>query len=415
MQSIFHIRLTKLALLTFGILLIISVFVILSITQINTANAQGTFTCAWNTGDAQCYTINSCDAGFTSFLYLQPVGTTCTGLNQTKCENTASGGPYACIAGTTIQPSVSGSFCQRCSRLPALIAENTWVTWYDNNSVSGSGGACSNTFYNGRIEYPQSTNYCPACSIIGEQFCSGGNVHEYTGNDAPTCTNTSVTTCSYGCTENTANKTATCDPAPTCSNTNNAFCKNGDVYRYTGTDAPTCTADTLAQSCSYGCTSGVCDGAPPPPPPPPPPTPCSNTNNTFCNGADVHRYTGADAPTCIADTYVQTCSSGCTSGACNPNNPGIVSGFNIPGGIVNPIGLNSVRELIDGVAGFIFWISSSLLTLIILYGAFILLTSGGNVERVKTGKKVIYWALIGFVVAVLATGIASIIENIIFP
>lgn len=79
----------------------------------------------------------------------------------------------------------------------------------------------------------------------------------------------------------------------------------------------------------------------------------------------------------------------------------------------NPLEFDSIEELLDKIAGFLFRISIPLLAIMIIIGAFYLMTAGGNEDKIKTGKKTITWAVIGFVIILLAASIAALIKNLL--
>lgn len=77
----------------------------------------------------------------------------------------------------------------------------------------------------------------------------------------------------------------------------------------------------------------------------------------------------------------------------------------------NILEFDTVPELFGAIGKFLIGLSIPLLTLFILWGAFQLMTSGGSPERVEKGRKTIYWAILGFVVLVLAGGIGTLVAN----
>lgn len=88
--------------------------------------------------------------------------------------------------------------------------------------------------------------------------------------------------------------------------------------------------------------------------------------------------------------------------------------------LCDPLGQNcqyggeTFQSVATSVAGFIFWdIASPLAVIMVLVGAFQLVTSSGNPEKVSKGKKTIMWAAIGFLLAMLAGGIVKIIQDFI--
>jgi Type IV secretion system pilin len=88
--------------------------------------------------------------------------------------------------------------------------------------------------------------------------------------------------------------------------------------------------------------------------------------------------------------------------------------------LCDPLGTNcqyggeSFQSIATSVAGFIFWdIASPLAVIMVLVGAFQLITSSGSPEKVSKGRKTILWAAIGFLLAILAGGIVNIIQNFV--
>lgn len=81
--------------------------------------------------------------------------------------------------------------------------------------------------------------------------------------------------------------------------------------------------------------------------------------------------------------------------------------------LLNPLTATSTSELIANVGRFLIGVSTALVAIFILWGAFLLMTSGGSPERVEKGKKTIFYAILGFVVLLVAGGVATLIANIL--
>lgn len=83
--------------------------------------------------------------------------------------------------------------------------------------------------------------------------------------------------------------------------------------------------------------------------------------------------------------------------------------------LTDPLGGGETfTSVATAVAGFLFWdIAVPLSTIMILVGAFQLMTSAGNPEKVSKGRKTIMYAAIGFVLALIAGGIVNIIKSFI--
>jgi hypothetical protein len=83
--------------------------------------------------------------------------------------------------------------------------------------------------------------------------------------------------------------------------------------------------------------------------------------------------------------------------------------------LIDPLGGNeSFTSVATAVAGFLFWdIALPLCTIMVLVGAFQLMTSAGDPEKVSIGRKTILYAAVGFAIACICGGITNIIKNFI--
>lgn len=99
-----------------------------------------------------------------------------------------------------------------------------------------------------------------------------------------------------------------------------------------------------------------------------------------------------------------TCKNGRWRGC--PSTPGSVV-------ICNPIQACDFGEFVDGIIGFIFIIALGLAPLMIIIGAFYILTAGADPKRVETGKNIILYTLIGFTIVLLGRALVYVIQNIL--
>jgi len=79
----------------------------------------------------------------------------------------------------------------------------------------------------------------------------------------------------------------------------------------------------------------------------------------------------------------------------------------------NPIEATTTAELVDNIAGFIFKIAVVIVPLIILIGAFFIVTAAGDPKKIDQGKKLIIWAIIGFAIILFSKGIVVMIKQIL--
>ncbi|MBU2101725.1 pilin [Patescibacteria group bacterium] len=73
----------------------------------------------------------------------------------------------------------------------------------------------------------------------------------------------------------------------------------------------------------------------------------------------------------------------------------------------------STDALISSAVTFLTALAGSILVIVVLVGAFIIMTSAGNPEKIKKGRQAITWGLIGFAVILVAGGLGSIVAGIL--
>jgi len=78
-----------------------------------------------------------------------------------------------------------------------------------------------------------------------------------------------------------------------------------------------------------------------------------------------------------------------------------------------PFNTKSFEKLIDAIFNFIFWVGVAIVPIMVIVAAYFFLTSGGDPEKVRTAKKIIFWTLIGLIIVLMARGIPAIIKQII--
>ncbi|HEY5221373.1 MAG TPA: hypothetical protein VIJ29_04545 [Candidatus Paceibacterota bacterium] len=88
--------------------------------------------------------------------------------------------------------------------------------------------------------------------------------------------------------------------------------------------------------------------------------------------------------------------------------------------LCDPLGTNcqpgteSFSTVATAVAAFLFWdIATPLSAIMVLVGAFQLITSAGEPEKISQGRKTLLYAVIGFAIALLAGSVVNIIKNFI--
>ncbi len=84
------------------------------------------------------------------------------------------------------------------------------------------------------------------------------------------------------------------------------------------------------------------------------------------------------------------------------------------GGITlpNPLGCNDLQCVTGNIIKALQAISIPIVTIMVIWGAFQILTAGGDEEKLRTGRKTITYAAIGFGLVLLASGFSLIIQDL---
>ncbi len=82
--------------------------------------------------------------------------------------------------------------------------------------------------------------------------------------------------------------------------------------------------------------------------------------------------------------------------------------------LTNPLGskCNDLTCPLTAVTNFLFTIAIPICGIMILVGGFQMMTAAGSPEKFSTGKKTILYAVIGFVVVLLAGSVAALIQSV---
>ncbi len=79
----------------------------------------------------------------------------------------------------------------------------------------------------------------------------------------------------------------------------------------------------------------------------------------------------------------------------------------------NPLKTQSITALLDEIATFLLTISVAIAGIMVIIGAFQILTSAGDVTKVEKGKKTILYTVIGLAVMLLFKVIIALIAELV--
>ena len=78
-----------------------------------------------------------------------------------------------------------------------------------------------------------------------------------------------------------------------------------------------------------------------------------------------------------------------------------------------PTDSTSVQAVIKGISDWALDIGFVLAPLMLIVGAFYLMTASGDPDRINTGKKIITWTIIGIAILWMSTHLITLIKNIL--
>ena len=79
----------------------------------------------------------------------------------------------------------------------------------------------------------------------------------------------------------------------------------------------------------------------------------------------------------------------------------------------NPLNPNTIAGLITQITSALAIIAVPIVGVAIIFGAYQILFAGGDPEKFKTGTRTIWYAIIAYVIILVALGSAKLIENIL--
>lgn len=80
---------------------------------------------------------------------------------------------------------------------------------------------------------------------------------------------------------------------------------------------------------------------------------------------------------------------------------------------LNPISSVTLQELLENVLNFLFSIAVVVLPITILYGGILLLTAGGNPEKISRSRTILLWAVVAFAIILLARGLPAVLRGLL--
>lgn len=90
-----------------------------------------------------------------------------------------------------------------------------------------------------------------------------------------------------------------------------------------------------------------------------------------------------------------------------PSNPGSGGGILIP----NPLGTTSLEAIVSRIISYLLVLATPVVVIMILYAAWLFITSAGNPDKINQAKRTIIYVVIGYGVLVLSQGLFFIFKQ----
>lgn len=112
------------------------------------------------------------------------------------------------------------------------------------------------------------------------------------------------------------------------------------------------------------------------------------------------------------------CSDRAPSGICSfateelaPPPNGGNGGDGTPIDLENPLDADNLIDALEAFLNFLFFLAMAVAPIMIIYAAFLILTSGGDPAKVTKGKQIILWTLIAVAIVLLAKAFPAMIKG----
>ena len=81
--------------------------------------------------------------------------------------------------------------------------------------------------------------------------------------------------------------------------------------------------------------------------------------------------------------------------------------------IQNPLSCDEATECVQSFLGALIWLAAPIAAVMVLIGGYQILASGGNEEKLRSGKNTIIYATVGYAVILLASAVVAVIRSVL--
>lgn len=194
-----------------------------------------------------------------------------------------------------------------------------------------------------------------------------------------------------------------------CSANNTEFCANGGTSACTSTGGtPLQIVDPQPSAAMKACAQNT--------------TPCLHNGTELCatgtaRSASVCHSAGA-TPIYVNSVASAAAATAPQAGGAQQSptaapTPSRANNSQPTGGLINPIGVNSIEELLSIVLRAVVQLGSILLVLALVWVGFLFVFAQGNPEKISSARQALMWTVIGGLLLLGAQGISLVLQQTI--
>jgi hypothetical protein len=83
------------------------------------------------------------------------------------------------------------------------------------------------------------------------------------------------------------------------------------------------------------------------------------------------------------------------------------------GALQDPLGGKTFQQVVDSITSGLLTVATPVVAIMVIVGGFMIMTAGGNSEKVTTGRNAILYAVIGYAVLLFAKVVVSILKDLL--
>ena len=81
--------------------------------------------------------------------------------------------------------------------------------------------------------------------------------------------------------------------------------------------------------------------------------------------------------------------------------------------IPNPLEAQTFEDLVRGIARWFYYVMVPVASIMVLYAAFLFMTSAGDEEKIKKAKRAITYAVVGVAIILIGAGFITLIKSLL--